>query len=109
MPDKAYSFKLNFPVKESFRRDLLADRPELVYSFKRTTPEHYNAGIVAVWYGGESHIGHWYTQNGREIAMVTRYNDNAPEPNLYTAENWLAFFVEHTNDFYDNWAADDWR
>ena len=101
---------LIYSTPRQFQDDLREEKPEVVYSFSTVkTPNKRIGCVIAVFYGGESRTGHWFdAKTGREIAIVTRYNDNAPEPNLYTPENWLAFFVEHTNDFYGNWETDDW-
>ena len=93
-----------FIVSDALFENILENSPAVVYGFTIG-----GKNVVAVWYGGDSHMGHWFTASGKCIAVVTRYNDNAPEPNLYTSENWLAFFVAHERDFYDNWAADEWN
>ena len=90
-----------FIVSDALFENILENSPAVVYGFTIG-----GKNVVAVWYGGESHTGHWFTASGKEIAIVTRYKDD--DDDKYTAPEWLAFFVEHTGDFYDNWAADTW-
>ena len=88
--------RIDFKASRKLEREL--EGAEVIYYFV-----YDGRGFVGAWFGGESHMAHWYTLDGREIALCTRSDDKL------TPGEMLQFFSEHTTDFYDNWAADQWE